>query len=210
VRAFTPAAGARTLLEFDRTHPALVEARDLLIFCGPLDPAASDFPVSGAFLPLMHQSVKVLARGTAAASLVPGERYTAPAGTGSWRIEGPDGSEIASELAATDGATRLVSVPLEQPGLYRVMRGAEVRSTFAVNPDPSESDLAGVDDAELVRAFPDGRARIMRPGADLAQRVREARFGRELWTWFVVIALLLLVAESVSARWGMSGRDAAG
>jgi hypothetical protein len=50
----------------------------------------------------------------------------------------------------------------------------------------------------------------MRPGADLAQRVREARFGRELWTWFVVIALLLLVAESVIARWCMSGREAAG
>jgi hypothetical protein len=204
VRAFRPAAGTRTLLEFDRAHPALIEARGLLVFCGSLEPDASDFPVSGAFLPLMHQAVKVLARGTAAASLAPGERYTAPAGTGPWRIEGPDGAEVPSELAATDGATRLVSAPLQQPGLYRVLRGGALRSTFAVNPDPAESDLAAASDDELLRAFPGGRARIMRPGADLAERVREARFGRELWSWFVVIALLLLVAESIIARAGMA------
>jgi hypothetical protein len=206
VREFRPAAGTRTLLEFDGAHPALVEGRGLLVFCSSLEPDASDFPVSGAFLPLLHQSVKVLARGTAAASLVPGERYTAPASTGAWRIDGPDGVEVLSELTATAGAARLVSAPLERPGLYRVVRGDQVRSTFAVNPDPAESDLTPAADDALVRAFPDGRARIMRPGADLAQRVREARFGRELWSWFVVIALLLLVAESIVARWGMAGR----
>jgi hypothetical protein len=102
-----------------------------------------------------------------------------------------------------------VSAPLERPGLYRVMRGGELRSTFAVNPDPAEADLAPASDDALVRMFPAGRARIMRPGEDLAQRVREARFGRELWSLFVVIALLLLVAESVIARWGMAGRGGA-
>jgi hypothetical protein len=208
VRAFEPAEGTRVLLEFDAGHPALVEGRDLLVFCASLEPDASDFPVSGAFLPLMHQAVKVLARGTAAPSLVPGEQYAAPATTGQWRIEGPDGAEVASELTAAAGATRLVSAPLERPGLYRVLRGPELRSTFAVNPDPAEADLTALGEGDLVRMFPDGRARIMRPGDDLAQRVREARFGRELWSLFVILALLLLVAESVIARLGMGGRAA--
>ncbi len=113
VRAFTPAPGTRTLLEFDGAHPALVEGRDLLVFCASLGAEASDFPVSGAFLPLLHQAVKVLARGTASPSLVPGERYTAPASTGAWRIDGPGGAEVPSELTAAAGATRLVSDPLE-------------------------------------------------------------------------------------------------
>jgi hypothetical protein len=38
--------------------------------------------------------------------------------------------------------------------------------------------------------------------------VREARYGRELWGWFVMIALLLLVAETVIARWGMASSSA--
>lgn len=206
IRGFAPAAGARVLLEFDRAHPALVEGARVMALAAGLDPQSSDFPVSGAFLPLAHQVVKVLGRGTASASLRPGERYGAPAAPGVWRIEDERGREVPSGLVAAAGATRLVSAPLERPGLYRVLRGGGVRATFAVNPDPRESDLAAVPAAALVRAFPAGRARILAPGADLARRVREARYGRELWGWFVALALALLVAESLVGRWGMASR----
>jgi len=209
IRAFAAAPAARTLLEFDRAHPALVEGTRVLVFAAGLDPQASDFPVSGAFLPLLHQAVKVLGRGTAAASLMPGERYSAPAATGLWRIEAEQGREVPAELVAAAGATRLVSAPLEQPGLYRVIQGAAVRSTFAVNPDPRESDLAAIPETALLRAFPAGRAQIVQPGVGLARRVREARFGRELWSWFVALALLLLVAESVIGRLGLAGAGGA-
>jgi hypothetical protein len=151
----------------------------------------------------------VLGRGTAAASLMPGERYRAPAATGLWRIEDEQGREVPAELVAAAGATRLVSAPLERPGLYRVVQGATVRSTFAVNPDPRESDLAALPEAVLLRAFPAGRAQVVQPGADLARRVREARFGRELWSWFVGLALLLLVTESVIGRLGLAGSGGA-
>jgi hypothetical protein len=203
IHGFTPGSGARALLEFDRAHAALIEVPHALVFTAGLDPQSSDFAVSGAFLPLLHQVVKTLGRGTAAASLLPGERYSAPAATGSWRIEDEQGHEIPSELASAAGATRLTSVPLEHTGLYRVIQGGVVRATFAVNPDPRESDLESVPRAALVAAFPPGRARVLEPGADLARRVREARFGRELWSWFVIAALLLLIAETVIARWGM-------
>lgn len=206
IRSFTPAPGARTLLEYGPSLPALVQGPQLLVFAGSLEPGASDFPVSGAYLPLLHQAVKVLGRGTAAASLEPGDRYAAPATTGSWRIVRQDGDEVPSELVATEGAMRIVSEPLEAPGLYRVLRAGEVRSTFAVNPAANETALEPLDDDAVIGAFPAGRARIMRPGADLATRVREARFGKELWSWFVILALLLLAAETVLARWGMPTR----
>jgi hypothetical protein len=201
-------APARVLLEYDRGHPALVEAPHALVLAAALEPAATDFAVSGAFLPLLHQCVKVLARGTAAGSLVPGERYSAPAGTATWRIEDEDGREVPSELVAAGGATRLASAPIERPGLYRVLQGGALRSTFAVNPPAQESDLAAVPEATLLRAFPPGRAEVLRPGADLTRRVREARYGRELWAWFVIASLALLVAEMIIARWGMGTRAA--
>jgi aerotolerance regulator-like protein/VWA domain-containing protein len=208
VRAFTPAAGARTLLEFDRAHPALVDAPRVMVLLAPLDPTASDFTVSGAFLPLLHQVVRVLGRGTAAASLTPGDRYGAPATTGAWRIEDLEGHEVPSELIAAGGAARLQSAPLERPGLYRVLRAGQVRNTFAVNPDPRESNLDPIPEPALTRAFPAGRVQVVHAGEDLARRVREARYGRELWGWFVMIALLLLVAETVIARWGMASSSA--
>jgi hypothetical protein len=196
-------AAARVLLEYDRQHPALLEAAHALVLTAVLEPAASDFAVSGAFLPLLHQCVKVLARGTAAGSLTPGERYSVPAGTGDWRIEDEQGHDVPSELVAAGGATRLTSAPLERTGLYRVLQGGRLRNTFAVNPPAQESDLTAVPEPALVQAFPSGRAQVLRPGADLASRVREARYGRELWAWFVIAALALLVAEMIIARWGM-------
>jgi hypothetical protein len=206
IRAFNASRGGRALLEFDRAHPALIEGAHAMIFTASLDPAASDFPISGAYLPLLHQTVKVLGRGTAASSLVPGDRYSAPAATGVWRIEDEQGKEIPSELTAEHGATRLLSAPLERPGLYRVLQAGTVRSTFAVNPDPRESDLTSLSERAMISAFPAGRARVVRPGADLARRVREARYGRELWSWFIILALALLAAETLIGRWGMSGR----
>ena len=209
IRAFSPGNGARIVLEFDRAHPALIELPHAMLFCAPLDATTSDLPVSGAFLPLVHQITRVLARGTAGSTLAPGDRYSAPASTGTWRIEDAAGREVISELKADRGATRLVSAPLEAAGIYRVLRGGTLRSTFAVNPDASEFNLAAASEREIIAAFPGGRAQILHPGADLARRVREARYGRELWKWFMVIALLLFIAETVLGRWGMTSGTAA-
>lgn len=202
VRAYRP-GGARVLLEYDRAHPALVEAPRALVLNAVLDLAHSDFAVSGAFLPLVHQCVRVLGRGTAAASLAPGDVWRAPAATGEWRVVDETGRDVPVALGGRRGATRLETAPLERPGLYRVLLGGRLRGSFAVNPDPRESDLASLEEPVLVAGFPAGRATVLRAGDDLARRVREARFGRELWAEFAILALLLLVAESVIGRWGM-------
>ena len=204
VPEFTPAPGARVLLRFDDAHAALVEAGRVLVLATPLDAARSDFALSGAFLPLVHQAARVLARGTAAPSLHPGDTWSAPA-SAEWRIEDETGHDIPVSVETSGGATRAVSVPLERTGLYRAFAGPELRASFAVNPDPAEGDLAPMPEASLIAAFPTGRARVLRVGDDLAARVREARFGRELWPEFVLLALLLLFAESVIGRWGMPG-----
>jgi hypothetical protein len=210
VRAFTAGPGARVLLEFDRAHPALIEVPHALVLNAELDLEASDFAVSGAFLPLLHQCVGVLARGTASASLVPGDVWRAPAVTGEWRVVDETGRDVAWAEEGKRSATRLATAPLERPGLYRVLLDGKLRSSFAVNPDPRESDLAPLDEAALRAAFPPGRAVVLRAGEDLARRVREARFGRELWATFLALALALLVAESVIARWGMPALPAPG
>ncbi len=204
VPALRAAAGARVLLRYDDRHAALVEAGRALVLATPLEPARSDFALSGAFLPLVHQAARVLARGTAAPSLHPGDTWSAPA-SADWRVEDETGREVALRVESTSGAPRSVSAPLERPGLHRVHAGGALRASFAVNPDPREGDLAPMPEGALTAAFPAGRVRWVRPGDDLAARIRQARFGRELWPEFLIAALLLLVAESVIGRWGMQG-----
>jgi hypothetical protein len=199
-----PAPDARVLLRYDDRHAALIEAGRVLLLATPLDAAHSDFALSGAFLPLIHQAGRVLARGTAAPSLHPGDRWSAPASS-AWRVEDEAGREIGLHTETSGGAARVVSEPLERVGLYRAFAGGTLRTSFAVNPDPEEGDLAPLTDASLVDAFPRGRARVVRVGEDLAARIRQARFGRELWPEFLFTALLLLIAETIIARWGMAG-----
>lgn len=206
VRAFAPGAKARVLAGFDRAHAALVEVPHALVLATPLDPAASDFALSGAFLPLVHQCARVLGRGTAAPSLEPGDVWRAPSATGAWRVLDETGREVPLALGTGAEATRLATPPLERPGLYRVLAGETLRRSFAVNPDPRESDLAPASEADLLAAFPAGRARVIAPGADFARRVREARYGQELWPLFTLLALLLLAAESLIGRAGMPAR----
>ncbi len=208
LRARRVETSARVLLAHDHERPALIEGRRSLLLATPLDGASGDLAVSGAFLPLVHQATRVLGRGTAAASLMPGEHWRAPASTGDWRIVSEDGREVAVSLQAERGATRAVSEPFERPGLYRILESGRLRGSVAVNPDPRESALASFEERELLAAFPAGRARVLRPGADFAQRVREARFGRELWPLFVMLALALLIAETILGRWGMGGASA--
>lgn len=204
VPGFKPSPGARVLLRFDDAHAALVEAPRVLALATPLDAARSDFAVSGAFLPLLHQSALVLGRGTAAPSLTPGDTWSAP-GAAEWRLEDETGREVPVRVESGSGAARAVSVPLERTGLYRAFAGGQLRASFAVNPDPREGDLTPLPEPSLIAAFPAGRVRVLRMGDDLAVRVRQARFGRELWPEFLLLALVLLVAESVLGRWGMSG-----
>jgi hypothetical protein len=206
LRGFRSGPRARVLAAFDASHPALLEVPGALVLATPLDPSASDFAVSGAFLPLVHQCARVLGRGTAAASLAPGDAWRAPAATGSWSVLDESGREVPVALGTGRGATRLETGPLQRPGLYRVLRGTQLRSTFAVNPDVRESDLSAAPLAEIVAGFPAGRARVLSPGSDMARRVREARYGSELWPFFTLLALLLLVAETLVARGGMPGR----
>ena len=204
VPTFTPRAGARVLLRFDEAHPALIEAPHVMTLLAPIDATLGDLALSGAFLPLVHQMALVLARGTAAPSLHPGDTWQAPA-SAEWRLEDETGRAVAVRVTTTDGATLATSAPLDRPGLYRAFADGTLRTSFAVNPDPRESDLTPIAERALVTAFPSGRARVLRPGDDLAVRVREARNGRELWREFVLLALLLLVAEAILGRWGMTG-----
>lgn len=204
VPRFTPRPGARVLLRFDESHPALVEAPRVLAWLAPIDALRGDLALSGAFLPLVHQAALVLARGTAAPSLAPGDVWRAPA-SAEWRLTDEAGRDIPVRVASADGATQAVSAPLERPGLYRAYADGDLRTSFAVNPDPSESDLTPLPERTLVAAFPSGHVRVIRPGDDLALRVRQARDGRELWREFLILALALLVLESVIGRWGMAG-----
>lgn len=110
----------------------------------------------------------------------------------------PDGQRriLAGEMN-TD--TRSVECGrLDRSGIYRIMNGMTESDRFAVNIEPDEGDLYRSDWEQLTGRFPN--AERLPYGTDLAGFIIEKRFGRELWHYFLMAAVILLALEMFIAR----------
>jgi len=195
------------LLRLDGGAPLLVEGRAgagrVLLLTTTLDRDWSDLAIQPAFLPLMQQAVRWLAgtslRAPDAASLV-GWPHDVPLVDGDGRVEvtTPSGAVRTFEGERVAGRRALAFAETDEPGIYRVAAGgggvagrvaARPAAAFAVDVDPSESDLRAVEPARLRGADArrgDGRARAPR------RRV-------ELWHGIGAALLALLFVEGALA-----------
>ena len=200
----SPGTGSRVLARFAPDLPALVEDGRLLVFASDAEGQWSDFPTRGAFLPLWLQSLRALAHGAASDDLVPGQRYSVAVPLGAMandlRLLDPSGKPVALEQSLTEGRRRLVSAPLAELGLHRLEAGGRTVEEVAVNLDPRESDLARMSPAQARARWSAYRPTVLEGDGDLAQRIREGRFGREIGGLLLWLAFLCLLAESLVSR----------
>lgn len=208
-----PGSEGRVLARFGPDLPGLIERERVLVFTSDAAGAWSDFPFSGSFLPFWMQSLAVLAQGNSP-DLSPGERLDLPAPPGEsqavWTLRTPSGQTLPLEVRLSGGSLRLLSQPLPDAGLYLVQASGRAVRAVAVNPDGRESDLARLSPADAVLRWKNLRAAVVAPSASAARAVREGRYGREMWREFLMLALLLLAAETVLGRlWGSRSSTAA-
>lgn len=87
---------------------------------------------------------------------------------------------------------------LDRSGVYSILNDRTECDRFAVNIDPAEGDLYRTDWNELTDRL--NGAEEVPYTANLAGFIATKRFGRELWQYFLLAALLLLALEMVVAR----------
>lgn len=191
------------LAHFDNGQPAMVEGRGpgghALLWPTPLDLGWSDVPLRGLFVPLMQRMVRYLARAnTHSGDYLVGAR--------AWRRLPPLAAETKVEAESPSGKRSVVQseavgdeqlwrVPaLNEAGIWRLRTNGAVADVFAVNVDVAEADLTPASD-ELIRRRLGPEARLLAPGMSAEDEILDARFGRELWREFLVLAVLLLLAE---------------
>jgi len=204
-RRLTPAPDARVLARYDDGQPALVERVTgpgrLLVWTTGFDLAWNDLALKPVFLPFVHQTVRTLAtfqdRPTA---LTVGQVAALDRRTGAApprvAVE-PSGRRVPLDPERGD------VLELTQPGFYEVRAEGQdqaAETVVAANVDLAESDLGGVDPAEVtaVVAGPGGADAAAASAAE-APRDEVTEQSQRLWWYLLLAGMLLLIAESLVA-----------
>jgi len=193
-------AEPRTLAHFTSGAPALIEASlgegRLLLWASTIDRDWNDLPIHPAYLPLVQQMARHLARSPVEereSQTIVGRERVIPFAEGDHRVEvlAPSGRRTTFEGARLRGRTEVTFTDVTEPGFYEVsLAGAPdaVRpaAAFVANLDPRGSDTTRVADAELHAG-----------GTGASGLASGARRRVELWHALAAALLLFLFSEAL-------------
>lgn len=208
--------GTTPIMEYANGYPFLVERRVgsglMLIFTSAATEKWSDFAFKGLFAPLTHRCISYMtqSRDNQRESQFVGEELVTnlrmPAAA--VEIELPDGDRRKAPVKVTGQNYQVRYAEVEQPGLYRLWQTAEdslaragkLLQAWAVNFNPVELKLPPLGDQDWKSAIGGASVAFISPEVDVLAAVRQARFGSELWPYFLIAAIIAMIVEMWLSR----------
>ena len=201
---------ARALVGLEGGDPLFVEKNygkgKVFLLTSSLDGTWNNLPLAKIFLPMVQSMAFNLAgQETVAASYTEGEEVV---------IEFAEESQpFRMELTDPDGFTRMVEPTKESPwqfvlndiytpGVYYYKKeGAEAeRHAFVVNVDGEESQLEQIPQDEIQKKIGDEEVYFVAGKKELEGKMGEIREGNKLEDIFLILVLILLLAECYYAN----------
>jgi hypothetical protein len=197
-----PRQNAAVLARFEDGSPALVEARTgkgrVLLFASSLGPSWNDLPLTPLYLPFIHQMVRYAGTREESAWYGLGQTFTvnkqqeaAPPA-----VDTPGGARLSESRLTPDGD---LLVTAREPGFYRLRYNA-APGYAAVNSDGAEGDFTKLNFGEFVAGVTGGAGGAEGSEANRNFSNEEVEGRQRVWWPLLLIALLLLLAESFLAR----------
>ena len=197
-----PRANATVLARFEDGSPALVEARTgkgrVLLFTSSLGPSWNDLPLTPLYLPFIHQMVRYAGTREENAWYGLGQTFTvgkrqeaAPPA-----IDTPGGTRLSESRSTPDGD---LLVTAREPGFYRLRYSAQP-DFAAVNIDGAEGDFTKLNFGEFMAGVTGGAGSAEGTEANRNVSNEEVEGRQRVWWSLLLVALLLLLAESFLAR----------
>ncbi len=198
----------RVFLRFENDMPALAElalGEGRIVISGfSTNLKWGNLALSGFFVPMVHRICQYLASdvayfdaglkvgGKAARTL---QEYS---GTGKLQVLYPGGGGTFVMPRFIGGKAMVFVDYLPGAGIYAIVSDNDTLDMFSANLDPTEGDLTPLDDA-VRKKIP---VRWLDPDTDISSQVLSARYGVELWSPLLILALILLAAEMIiETRW---------
>jgi hypothetical protein len=197
-----PRQNASVLARFEDGSPALVEAGTgkgrVLLFTSSLGPSWNDLPLTPLYLPFIHQMVRYAGThetnawyGLGQTFTVDKEKDAAPPA-----IDTPSGARLTENRVTPDGD---LLVTAREPGFYRLRYNA-APGFAAVNSDGAEGDFTKLNFGEFIAGITGGAGSAEGAEANRNLSGEEIEGRQRVWWALLLVALLLLLAESFLAR----------
>ena len=197
-----PKQNAAVLARFEDGSPALIEGRTgkgrVLLFASSLGPSWNDLPLTPLYLPFIHQMVRYAGThevnawyGLGQTFTVSKEKDAAPPA-----VDTPRGARLTESRLTPDGD---LLVTAREPGFYRLRYNA-APGFAAVNSDGAEGDFTKVNFPEFVAGITGGAGSAEGTEANRNLSGEEVEGRQRVWWSLLLVALLLLLAESFLAR----------
>ncbi len=166
------------------------------------------FPLKAVFAPLFYKSVYFLASQNNSDNVfTAGSKAIVSLGSNispQIKIERPDKTEDFINLQDQNNMNFLEYDKTDLAGNYKILAGKKIIGEFSVNPDPAESLMKylSMNDFEKYLKQIDFKGSFIAVGKnqDPVKVIMQSRFGSELWQYFLIIALILALAEMAVAK----------
>jgi hypothetical protein len=213
----------KVLSRFNNGDPFIIEkkvgrGKVLLVTSGPSFDW-SNLSTRPAFLPFIHHMTRYLAGDTSGLyNLTVGQPISYPLESHDTEatMVGPSGTAFKLQPVMGDDEHAMPFLNFEETsiaGIYTLhLKGATVNDEdgsdraklkdkvcFAVNPDPIESDLTPLDAEVMKGMLSNIDLNLVKYDRDFGRKIRESRYGREIWRYFMLAALVFLITEVVLA-----------
>ena len=168
----------------------------------------SDFPIKSIFAPLINKSVAYLSSKEREENVfLAGEEVNLnlkSINLSQIKIAKPDKLEEFINLTEKSTRNYLAYSNTNIAGAYKFYSGDKPIEDISINTDPSESKTEYADENDFENYLKqinfNGKFTSIDKESNITEKIMQARFGSELWRYFLLIAILLALIEMTIAR----------
>jgi len=200
----------KVLARFSNGDPALIENKigsgKAMLFLSSFNPLDNDLVNHTLFIPFIHRSVKYLAtnlikenREFLVGSTILRDLDPNLAGK-SIKLVTPENKEIFLKPNFSGDRLEVKINETSVPGIYHIMTDSTFVDRLAINLDPQESNLEEIKKEELEKIVAGSNLVLVDRDENMLNKVKSARYGKELWQSFLWAILVLIFVEMFLSR----------
>lgn len=201
------ASNEKIILKFGNSDSFLSELNIsngvIYYFTSLVDLNWNDLPVRGLLVPLLHRILLLLATDEFnTKSVIAGEskfiQLDRELMNNQWSLETPSGKTI---LLIPDFNRESLSIPYtNELGSFKVFADGLLYTSFSTQLSPKEYASNRMTNAEVLNILPSENTRWIEPEIDLVKELNTIRYGKSLWRYFLILAIIILILESLIGR----------